>query len=708
MDWSNMVPMLPGNPPAKYQPSIMHRVSILRQHWWKIALFVLVACAGTLMWIRHVTPMYESTATIDADRQAVAGVVGEDADRSFSSSDSDEFLATQMKLIQSDAVLRPVAQKYDLLHVEKQRIRFDNAEAPIELKNLKVVRSPRTQLLYISYAATDPHLAANVANAVANSYILHTYRTRVDASAQLSKFMEAQLGELKQEMEVANKRQAEFARELDVVDPEQKTTVLSARLMELNTEYTKAQADRVAREASFKSLESGGQAAVEVSGQATSLAALAERVNGLQSAFVSVKSLYGENHPQYKKAAADLVEGIRQYDEAKKEIAKRIDVDYQQALVREDMLHQSVVATKADLDKLASRALDYEQLKQEAQADTKLYEELVRRTREAGLNSGFQGNAIRMADAARPAAQPVSPRPLFDLAFAFCSSLMLAVGVIFLGESLHSRVHGPDQVQQELNTRLIGTLPDVRRLPFNPTLRLEGPGASSVVRPIRSQVMADEVAGYAESIRRLRNILLLAESETPIRSLLVTSALAGEGKSTTALHLAMSRASQRKRTLLIDADLRYPTLHTRLGLPETPGLAAVLTGAMSFSDAVLDVPGNPDLFILPAGRAESRASDLVGPGILTLLAEASQDFDFVVIDAPPLLAFAEALQLATAVDGVAVITCAGSSSTQSVSAVLSALASVNARVVGVVLNRFRDNRRSRYYGERQYAAQARA
>jgi succinoglycan biosynthesis transport protein ExoP len=698
LDVSAIHQMVPAGGAISQQPSFLSRMAILGRHWWKIASFVVLAVVVTAVVSRRLGPMYESTALIDADRQAYAGVVGEDAGRSFSESDTDEFLATQMKLIQSDAVLRPVVEKYNLLLVEHQPVRrVASGEAPIELKRLKVIRAPRTRLLYITYSASDPRLAADVANAIANSYIMHSYQTRVRAATQLSQFMETQLDELKHKMELSKKRQAEFARELDVVDPEQKTSVLAARLMELNTEYTKAQADRVAKQASFQSMKQKSLAAIQLSSQGESLRALADKVNSLRSIFASTKAVYGTNHPQYRRAWEDLEEGIRQYDEAKKEVSQQIDVDYQQALERENMIRASVATTKADLDKLTSHSLDYQQLKHEADADTKLYEELVRRIREAGLNSSFQGNAIRMADVARPAIEPVWPRPILNTVIAFLASLILAVGAVFASEMLYARVHGPAQVQQDLNARLIATLPEVRHLPVNHNLSIEGRGGLSLLRYVTGKPMIEELAAYTESIRQLRNSILLSRAADPIRSILVTSSLAGEGKSTTALHLSISCANQGKRTLLIDADLRHPTLHSRLGLNNGSGLAEVLTGTVSGRNAIVPVPNVPNLYTLRAGEANDRASDLMGPAISSILRDASQEYDLVVIDAPPLLAFAETLQLATAVDGVSIVTRAGSTSTKSVSAVLSTLDSINAPFIGVVLNRFRDSSRSRYY-----------
>jgi polysaccharide biosynthesis transport protein len=688
-----------NSPRREHKPSFLRQITILRRHWWKIAAFVLLAIALTGYLSERMQPMYESTALIDADKQATSGVIGEEAARSNSTGDTDEFLATQVKIMQSDAVLRPVAEKYGLLAVEHQFAgvgpakRWMVGNAPIELKQLKIARSPRTHLLYISYRSSDPKLAADVANAIANSYIEHTYNTRARAAEGLSSFMEMQLGELKAKMERSKQALAQFESELNVIDPEEKSNILSARLLQLNTEYTKAQADRVGKEAAHESMQKGSLAAAQVSTQGEALVKLSERLNSSREVFASVKSIYGVNHPEYRKAATQLEEITRQFEDTKKNIAQRIDVEYQQAVDREHMLRQSVAETKADLDRLSSRSMDYRQLKHEAEADTKLYEELVRKIREASLNAGFRGEAVRIADLARPPARPVTPNKPLNMVLAMLGSTILAIGGVFLSEILNARIHNPDQVQQSLNPRLVATLPNVRRLAEAPYSQ---PEPWSLTNFRRAEPPKEELIRYEESIRRLRNSILLSETGQPIHSLLVTSGLAGEGKSTTAVHLAISRANQRKRTLLIDADLRRPTLHDRLALGDGPGLANVLAGALAFRDAICSVPEVPDLHVMRAGQASSRASDLVGPAILDLLHDAAADYDLVIVDAPPLLAFAESLQIATAVDGVLVITRAGSTSLEAVSTVLTTLYGLQANIIGVVLNRFRGDRNSQY------------
>jgi succinoglycan biosynthesis transport protein ExoP len=250
-------------PPEQSAVPLAHYLWILRRHRWKILAFVFACVTATLIVSARLTPIYESTVTVDIDRQMPSAIIGQDAARA-PLNDADQFLATQVKLIQSDSVLRPVAQQYRLLDLEKdasdvtpEKPSEAEEDAPILLKKLKVTRPPNTYLLLISYRSPQPRLAADVANAVAHSYVEHTYNIRFQSSASLADFMEKQLEELKAKMERSSAALAQFERELNVINPEEKTSILSARLLQLNTEYTNAQTDRVRKESAWKSVQSG-------------------------------------------------------------------------------------------------------------------------------------------------------------------------------------------------------------------------------------------------------------------------------------------------------------------------------------------------------------------------------------------------------------------------------------------------------------------
>src|SRR5262249_17210722 len=247
-----------------------------------------------------------------------------------------------------------------------------------------------TYLLLISYRSQHRQLAADVANEIALSYLAHTYRIRYKATAGLSDFMERQLEELKAQMEKSNEALAKFERELNVVNPEEKTNIVSARLLQLNEEYTKAQADRVKKEAAYNSMKEGTLAAAQVSTQGEALKKLTEDLNEAQQKFAEVKTHFGVNHPEYKKSETRVREVESQVDATRSSIAQRIEIEYQQAVNRESMLANAVKGTKAEWDHLNSRSFEYQTLKREADSNKKLYEELVRKIKEAGINASFQ------------------------------------------------------------------------------------------------------------------------------------------------------------------------------------------------------------------------------------------------------------------------------------------------------------------------------
>jgi len=223
-----------------------------------------------------------------------------------------------------------------------------------------------------------------------------------------------------------------------------------------------------------------------------------------------------------------------------------------------------------------------------------------------------------------------------------------------------------------------------------------GNGSSHALVTVRGS-LDHGMTGYDEAIRTLRNSILLTDFDRRLRSILVTSASPGEGKSTIAAHLALAHAEQRHKTLLIDGDLRRPSVHRRFEIPGALGLANVLVSELPWREAVVSLAAVPDLDILPAGPPSRRAADLVGKGLQQVLEEASFEYDLVVLDAPPLLGFAEPLQMATAVDGVVVVTRAGETSRKAVASVLSTLSRLRANVVGVILNEVHKEMSDSYY-----------
>jgi polysaccharide biosynthesis transport protein len=700
---------------AEYEPQaahvpLSHYLWILRRHGWKIAGFVVAAVLATLIVSLRLTPIYESTTTVDVDRQMPTGVLGPEAMQN-ATNDADQFLATQVKLIQSDSVLRPVVDKYKLREVEKDALEeaidksATSIEAPVVLKHLKVTRPPNTYLLLISYRSANRQLAADVANEIALSYLAHTYRIRYKATAGLSEFMERQLEELHAKMEKSSAALVQFERELNVINPEEKTNITSARLLQLNTEYTNAQADRVKKEAAYASVKDGTLAAAQVSTQGEALKKLTESLNDAEQKFAEAKNHYGVNHPEFKKAQSRVQELETQVAGTRASIAQRVEIEYNESVNREKMLEGAVQETKAEFDRLNSRQFEYQTLKNEAEGDKKLYEELIRKIKEAGINASFQNSMIRVADPARPGLKPVFPITWLNVLLAFLFATFFGVGAAVLNDVLDNTIRDPDQVARWLNTDVIGSLPAVKdwRRRLSPIHHAAGTRIPKIA-PSNGTALVhvtdpseQALSNYEEAIRTLRNSILLTDFDRRLRSVLLTSASPSEGKSTVAAHLAATHASQHKRTLLIDGDLRRPSVHRLFQVPNSMGLSNVLMKELSWLDAVVVMDEPNGLHILPAGPSTRRASDLIGMGLAELIEEATREYDLVVLDAPPLLGFAEPLQMATAVDGVIVVARAGDTSRKALSSVITTLARLRANLVGVVLNEVHREVSAGYY-----------
>lgn len=646
---------------------------ILKRYRWRILGFCAVAVAATLAVSYRLTPIYEATTTIDIDRQTPSDVVGQDSVRS-ALNDSDQFLATQMKLVESDSVLRPVDQRLGLRRLEKQSSADGSPEgkaAPVKLKRLRVARPPNTYLMLIHYRSEDPVLASDAANAIAQSYLEHTYNIRARSSANMASFVERQMDELKAKMERSGMALAAFERELHLINPEEKTNILASRLLQLNTDYTASQTERLRKQAAQESVSGGLLEAALATPQGEALRKLSERVNEARERVAEARAFYGANHPELRRAQATLDQVEKAFDSTRAGIVGRVEVEFKESQRREQMASEAVGEVKAEYDSINARSFEYVSLKREAEADKTLYDELVRKIKEAGINAGFQNSAVRIADPARPPLQPVSPNIPLNGLLALLFAALLGVGGAVVADMLDKTIRDPEQVARTLRTEVIGSLPLMKT-------RRDG--------RVLEAATEHESSGFNESVRTIRNSILLASFERRYRSLLVTSAAPGEGKTTTAVHLAQAHAEQGQRTLLMDGDLRRPSVHRNFNMPSAVGLSNVLLGEIPWREAVVAAEGRPGLDVMPAGPPSRRAGDLVGRGMVELLEAAMAEYDLVILDGPPLLGFAEPMQMATAVDGVVVVARAGQTSRKAVATVLAILNRLRAKVVGLVLN----------------------
>jgi len=686
-------PLAPEPEPATAMFS--HYLWVIWHQAWKIALFVLAATALAYFVSKRIVPVYESTAAIDIDRRTPNGVVGQ-ASQQVAPGDSEQFIATQVRLIQSASVLRPVAEQY---HLSGDRLATDNSSSPqakgaVSFPGLKVAHVQGTYIILITYRSSSPDTAAAVANAVADSYIKHNYEMRMSSTAGISKFMGGQIAELRAKMERSNAAVVDFSKQLNLVNPEEKTNVLTTRLLQANTEYMSAQSERVKREAALNAVRAGSIEAAQTSPQGENTRKLDEKLEEAQQSFTKVQAIYGKRHPEYIKAQTEVALLRQALANSNTNTLKRVNSEYQEALGRERMLRRSMDDLRAQVDSLSTKQSQYQGKQREAESDRKLYEELMQKIKETSINAGFDNNSIRIADPAQPVYQPVSPNLRNNVIVALLLSLFFSIGAAIVTDTMDTTVRDPDAMTRVLGADVIGMLPLVhdwqsrkiaRGLPFS--------GSTST-----------SVTEYEEALRSLRNSILLSATGERPHSILLTSAAPNEGKTTTAVHLALVHAMQGNKTLLIDADLRRPGVLQLLGATSTTGLSDVIADGSSWQGALTHIERFPQLDVLSAGVPSTAAAALVERVVPSILQEARDRYDMVVVDAPPMLGFSEPLQIAAVVDRVVILTRVGQTNRKSVAVMLNVLGRLRARVSGIVLNGVTRELSDRYTYQGTYAA----
>jgi polysaccharide biosynthesis transport protein len=680
-------PQLRLSDPAESQRPLTFYMQIVRRHWATIAFVSTALTALVVLGCALAPPIHVGSATIAVDRQAAPETIGDD--RLLTTGD-DQFMATQQSLLLADTILRPVAERYDLLQREHQLRRFvfwhytpekERAirNAPIQLKHLKIERTPNTYLISISYRDRDPQVAADVANAIADSYLRNIFETRIKEAGRLTSSMEQQLIDLKEKMQSTHDALMAYQRDLGTADPEQKTSVLVARLQALNTENSAAEADRIAKEAVYREAKQGSLPEVEVSAQSTDLTKDVEKLQVAKANLAMVGATYGDQHPEYQKAAAQVDEARAALDESRQNVASRIGVDYRQTLIRERMLSTAVAETKQEVDDLTAQSFDYLQLKHEADTAERVYEDLFAKIKQSGINSELQNNIIRLADSARPAATPIFPNWPFIVGLSLAFFTLAGAAYVVSAELTDVTAREAEAVEDALGVPVVCALPQLS------DLRLRLALGSDAMRLVGDRPRLQD-GFFDEGVRHLRGYLRLSVQTSVPRSVLFTSALPGEGKSTLALSLAMVNAEQGRRTLLIDADLRQPAIERLVRLDPDAGLAEVLAQRTHWRSAVRPVSARPNLFVLGSGMPLPLALAQIGPQMREILAQATKEFDLVILDSPPLLGCAETLELAAAAEVTVLAVRSGHTPIKVLGATVETLRRVNAPIAGIVLN----------------------
>jgi capsular exopolysaccharide synthesis family protein len=413
---------------------------------------------------------------------------------------------------------------------------------------------------------------------------------------------------------------------------------------------------------------------------------LREQQADLKIQVAQLSTQFGPSYPKLAQLNSQLKEVEAQIQAEMRKVAARLRGDYLAAVQRESMLRSALEQQKQQANKLNESAIEYSLLKRDVDANRTLSEGLLERLKEAGVTAGLRSNNFRIVDVARVPTAPSGPNVLRNLAFALALGFSTGIGLAFLLESMDNTVRTPEQAQT------ISALPSLGMIPLG-SRSTKQMGSREKLALAASKEAVELVtksrprSQMAESYRALRTSLLLTFPGGPPKVILITSALPEEGKTTTSVNSAIVLAQKGTRVLLIDADLRRPSIHKTLGMGPKLGLSNVLTGTATLQQATIPSTILPELFILPAGTPPPNPAELLASTKMKdILEELRKNYDHIVIDSPPTLSVTDAVVMSTGADAVVLVIRSGHTTKPALRRARDILLQVNARVCGVLVN----------------------
>lgn len=679
---------------------------IARRWRWIILGSIAMGIAAALIITLLTTRQYSATVKLEIAREQ-ARIVNVEGVQPQTTAVDQEFYQTQYGLLKSRSLAERVVRELRLTE-DRAFLRLYNigsssasitSERPLDnspaarqarqrqsadviLGHIEVSPVRLSRLVDVTYTSPDPALSARIANAWGQAFIQSNIERRFETTAYARTFLEGRLRDLRQRLDESERALVAYAADQRIINVTSSSAqgVVTERpitgddLVAYNNALAVARADRIAAESA---LRRGGQTAVIASNATVS--GLRQRRAEAAAELARLSAQFGPAYPQVEALSAQ----VRQLDQSlgleERRVGSTVQSAYQQAVGREQDLARRVEGLKGDLIDLRRRSIQYNILQREVDTSRSLYDGLLQRYKEIGVAGAVGANNISIIDLARVPTGPSTPRPLLNVLLGLLIGAVVgATGALAL-EQTDEAITDPEEMERALGVPSLGVVPLL--LGKNPLEELQ-----------------DRRSPITEAYLTIKTNLQFATPNGIPRLLLVTSTKAGEGKSTTALALATILVRQGLKVVMVDSDMRSPSLHGSLGISNEKGLSSVLSGNLPWNEVIqdTDVKG---LKAIAAGPHPPNAADLLsGPWVDKLFAELSGAFDHVVIDAPPLLGLADAALLASKAGGVVYVVEAFGVHSRAAKLALDRLRGSNAHLLGVVLTKFQSNKASYGYG----------
>jgi len=720
------------------EPTFTVQDSLLREYWrvllkrkWivigSLAMIVGVVTISTL----RSTPVYDAVGSIAINKMDPVVFSLKDSAGGADYYDPTD-LDTEVRILKSDLLALQVIRQLNLdkmpatgavgrtssgpLPLTTETLQLDSPRSSAALAafkaSLQVALVPNTRIIEIHYRSPDKNLAARVVNTLTHTYIEQNFKTRFESTMQASDWLSKQLMDLQIKVETSQEKLVKYQKEHEILGIDEKQNITTAKLDELNRELTSAEAARMEKDSVYRLVQSGDPDSIVAASSAESavrtgaansslLERLREQEADLKVQAAQLSTQFGPAYPKLAQMNSQLRELESQIQSELKKVVARLRDDYLASLQREAMLRTALEKQKQEANKLNESAIEYSLLKRDVDTNRTLYEGLLEKLKEAGVTAGLRSNNFRIVDVARIPAAPAEPNLPRNLAFALALGLTTGVGLAFLLEGTDNTVRTPEQAQA------ISGLPSLGMIPLGSRTRkeLRSPRRLSLAASQEAVELVTQCrpkSQMAESYRALRTSLLLTSAGGPPKTILITSALPQEGKTTTSTNTAIVLAQKGTRVLLVDADLRRPSIHKTLGMGPRAGLSNVLAGNASLPQTIVRSTVLPNLFVLPAGTPPPNPAELLASASMRdVLEQLREHYDHIVIDTPPTLSVTDAVVMSTAADQVILVIRSGQTTKQALRRARDILMQVNARVCGVLLNAV-DLRSPDYYYYYEY------
>src|SRR6202522_859146 len=703
------------------EPHLLDYLIILRKHQWLIITFLLTVVTVVTIASFKMKPVYEAAARVEVDKESQNMVPFPDSNSFGEYEDSENYIETQSKILQSATLPLMTIKSMDLPRypelggtsavstIHEGAIARRPAILGAFLGRLGVKRVTNSRLIQVQFEAEDPQLAAAMVNAHLQNFVEQNFRSKFDATTQATTWLSSELEELRIKVEKSEDARIAYKRENQIWQIDEKQDITTQKLADLSKAVTDAQTDVAQREALYRMALSGNVDALPAARTNEVISALVKHKSELDELYAEALDQYGPNFPKVLRIAAQQKEVEQNLADARKVMVESVGVEFDTAKTHVELLQEALDKQKAEANDLAEKLVQYHILQHDAESNKQLYDGLLQKLKEAGITTGLRSTNIRVVDPALAPASPSRPQKARNIFLAVLVGLVGGLGLALFREYLDNTVKSPDDIEALTGLPSLAVVPSLPGLPSTQgrLSRLAREAAPQSATGPRVELLSyiQPKSQISEAFRALRTSLLLSQADHPPQVILVTSALPREGKTTAAVNLAVTLAQLGDRTLLIDSDLRKPGIRRALNLlsGNEKGLSSYLAGVTNLDEIVVPHPVISNLETITTGPVPPSPADLLSSRRMReAISELRLRFKFIVIDSPPVMAATDAVIVSSLTDGVLLVARSGETPKEAFTRTRDLLGAVKCRILGVVLNAVDSSAPDYYYSYRYY------